>query len=406
MEVITPETLKSAPARKIFIGCKFKGDFSGADLRGAYLNGAYLSEAYLRGANLSGAYLRGANLSGADLSGADLSGANLSEANLNEANLREAYLRGANLSGADLSGADLSGANLREAYLRGANLSRADLREANLSEANLSEANLSEANLSEANLNGACLNEANLNEANLNEANLGGANLRGANLAETQLGEFIEKHEKLHQEFLKQKVGDLKSGYMWILCHDDEHEKLHKEAHEFFKEKLASLKKLKEEEVKKMSTDSIGKEIIKRASIHEVTVLAQATVLEVLALFGVRKSSKLYKFFKSDISTIPVKIGLALFLKFCPFTQTDNYKYMVKELFTQAGVSSIRETIEILLSLIAPQAKKLVGMIEALTTENVRVSETSNLTPTRVKKLEEVEQVEEFQDEVLSAARA
>jgi len=101
--------LRDEPDGERFV-CKWREDFSGADLSGA-------------------------NLSSADLSGANLSSANLSGADLSDANLRSADLRSANLSSANLSGADLRGANLSDANLSDANLRSADLRSANLSDA-------------------------------------------------------------------------------------------------------------------------------------------------------------------------------------------------------------------------------------------------------------------------------
>lgn len=148
----------------------------------------------------------------------------------------------------------------------------------------------------------------------------------------------------------------------------------------------------------------IANEIIKRSIVSEVVHAGQSAVLELLTFFGVRKTSKLYKFFASDFSNGILKTAVGLFLMYCPFTQDEKYQAFAEELLAQAGVSTIKEAIHAILSLLAPQAQKFVELITNLkSADPVRIAE-SEAKPVRVS--EAAHEPEELEVTVEHAAMA
>lgn len=127
-------------------------------------------------------------------------------------------------------------------------------------------------------------------------------------------------------------------------------------------------------ETKMSRQKKIGVEIAKRTAIDAAMQVGQQAVLELLTLLGVRKASKIYKFFASDFASGVLKAGVGLFLIYCPFTQDEKYQMIGEELLTQAGVTSAKEALNVLLAMLAPQAQKFVELISNLNSQaTVRV---------------------------------
>lgn len=163
-----------------------------------------------------------------------------------------------------------------------------------------------------------------------------------------------------------------------------------------------NLSEVKEEVMSRQK--KIANEIIKRSIVSEVVHAGQSAVLELLTFFGVRKTSKLYKFFASDFSNGILKTAVGLFLMYCPFTQDEKYQAFAEELLAQAGVSTIKEAIHAILSLLAPQAQKFVELITNLkSADPVRIAE-SEAKPVRVS--EAAHEPEELEVTVEHAAMA
>ena len=112
--------------------------------------------------------------------------------------------------------------------------------------------------------------------------------------------------------------------------------------------------------------------IIKRSLVQETVNLAQKSVLELLRLLGVKRNSKIFKFFSSDLSNVIVKTALGLFLMYCPLTQELKYQAIADELLIQSGVSSLKEVIKKILTLLTPQAYKFGTLISNLEAASVK----------------------------------
>ncbi len=386
-------------------GCIFKNaQFACTDLSSSSLIGTNFQNAEMDSVNLADSNLREANLDGANIDAGILNRANLNKASLNKTRLNHALLQyvsfemaclnNALLFKADLYKANLEGSFLEGAFLEGANLSEAinislknkmekstreeflkefyngrrdfsncDLRGLKLGFAALEYVNFSNSDLSEVDFNHASLigvnfKNANLTKTNLYRANLEGANLEGAILVNTDLTKA-----NLNKVIAKP------SGSSTNV-------------------KDKSLKSKIE-----LKCKEVGKEIIFRSTISNAVLLGQAAILELLSLLGVKKSSKFYKFFANNIGNVVVKTATGLFLKYCPLTQEEKYQSIANELLTQAGATSIKEARNILIGFI-PQAKKLVGMVEALMEENTATRITiSEIKPEVSEEIQEEEQL-------------
>ena len=148
-------------------------------------------------------------------------------------------------------------------------------------------------------------------------------------------------------------------------------------------------------ETKMSRQKKIGVEIAKRAAIDAAMQVGQQAVLELLTLLGVRKTSKIYKFFASDFASGVLKAGVGLFLIYCPFTQDEKYQMVGEELLTQAGVTSAKEALNVLLAMLAPQAQKFVELISNLNSQaTVRIAETDPEKKARVQSIAEKDEIE------------
>lgn len=238
--------------------------------------------------------------------------------------------------------------------LRGLKLGFAALEYVNFSNSDLSEVDFNHASLIGVNFKNANLTKTNLYRANLEDANLEGTILANTDLTKANLNKVIAKPSgsstNVKDKSLKSKI--------------------------------------------ELKCKEVGKEIIFRSTISNAVFLGQATILELLSLLGVKKRSKFYKFFANNIGNVVVKTATGLFLKYCPLTQEEKYQSIANELLTQAGATSIKEARNILIGFI-PQAKKLVGMVEALT----QVKSSTHIVIPEIK----TEINEEIEDDVLEA---
>lgn len=404
----TKEFLKEYNAgRKDFSNCDLRGlNLNPCDLSGIIFNGANLSNSFLNCcifknaqfacADLSSSSLIGTNFQNAEMNSINLADSDLQEANLDEANLEYAMLNRANLNKASLNQTRLNNALLKGVYFERSlnnallfeaitntyimeklsreeflkdfydgrrDFSNCDLRGLKLGFAALEYVNFSNSDLSEVDFNYASLIGVNFKNSNLTKTNLYRANLEGANLEGTILVNTDLTEANLNKVIVKPSTSSTN-----------------------VKDKsLKSKIKLKCKEV--------GKEIIFRSTISNAVLLGQATILELLSLLGVKKSSKFYKFFANNIGNVVVKTATGLFLKYCPLTKEEKYQSIADELLTQAGVNSIKEARNILINFI-PQAKKLVGMVEALMEENpvTRIA-ISEIKPEVNEEIQEEEQL-------------
>lgn len=286
--------------------------------------------------------LRGLNLKPCDLSAIIFNGANLSNSSLNGC-----IFKNAQFACADLSSSSLIGTNFQNAEMDSVNLADSDLREANLDEANIDAGILNRANLNKASLNKTRLNHALLQYVSFEMACLNNALLFKADLYKANLEGSFEGTILANADLTKANLNKV----------------IAKPSGSSTNVKDKSLKSKIELKCKK-----VGKEIIFRSTISNAALVAQNAILELLSLLGVKKSSKFYKFFANNIGNVVVKTSAGLFLKYCPFTQEEKYQSIANELLTQVGVSSMKEARNILIGFI-PQAKKLVGMVEALMEE-------------------------------------
>ena len=132
-------------------------------------------------------------------------------------------------------------------------------------------------------------------------------------------------------------------------------------------------------ETKMNRQKNIAIEIAKRTALDTAMQVGQQAVLELLSLLGVRKTSKIYRFFASDFANGVLKASVGLFLMYCPFTQDEKYQLVAEELLTQAGVSSAKEALNVLLAMLAPQSQKFVELISNLNSEApVRIAESTD----------------------------
>lgn len=374
------------------------------NFRGAILDCAYLYKTKAKKANFAYATLIKANFDYADLQqtcldATDLTEATLFEANLHDASIQRASLEKANLSRANLKLADFHGSGLSMACLDGvdasgacfldANLNDADLEEANLEDTNLEYASIERANLKKARLVNAGLDNTSLKYSNLDSANLEHATLNctkldDANLTNTVLSKENVQKSKDAQVNVKSK--DVTNPVTVV----------NKEVSKKLIEKVTHVDVHKKED-KMSKAKEIGKAVVFRAAIDESVQVGKAVILELLSLLGVRKNSKFYKFFASEFSNIVVKGAVGLFLYFCPFTQEEKWQNIANELMTQAGFSTLKESIDLLLGFISPHAAKLVGMIEKLTSmqSEVRVDAPEVKARIQEKKEEHIEEEEE-----------
>ncbi len=389
--------------------CIFKNaQFVCADLSNCSLIGADFQNAEMDTANLSGSTLIQANLDGANLNAGILNRANLKKASLNKTKLNNALLQDVILEMACLNNtllfkADLYKANLQGCSLEGAFLEKADLRYANLINANFKGAIITNAqfintmeqwskinhkdnllakemekpsrekflkefyngrrDFSNCDLRGLKLgfaaleyvnfSNSDLSEVDFNHASLIGVNFKNANLTKTNLYRANLEDANLEGTILANT--DLTKANL----------------NKVIAKPSGSSTNVKDKSLKskiELKCKEVGKEIIFRSTISNAVFLGQATILELLSLLGVKKRSKFYKFFANNIGNVVVKTSAGLFLKYCPFTQEEKYQSIANELLTQVGVSSMKEARNILIGFI-PQAKKLVGMVEALMEE-------------------------------------
>jgi len=244
-----------------------------------------------------------------------------------------------------------------------------------------------------ARLDGANLEKASLIGANLNDCSIQFTRLDHANLDNTILSKYnAQKNKDVRVDV------DLKKNTSWVPVINKE------EVSKKLIEKVTHVDvhrkedKMSEDKDKMSKAKEIGKAIVFRSAIDESVKIGKTVILELLSLLGVRKNSKFYKFFASEFSNIVVKGAVGLFLYFCPFTQEEKWQNIANELMTQAGFSTLKESIDILLGFISPHAAKLVGMIEKLTTmqSEVRVDAPEVKARIQEKKEERVEEEEEI----------
>lgn len=375
-----------ADGRKDFSKCMLQGiDLSGCEnLQGLDFSEATLENANFNGSNLSGSNFSNANLKKANLSATTLDDCNFSKANLSKANLKLADFYKSELSRACLNNVDASKACFLDANLNDADLEEANLENANLEYASIERANLKKARLVNAGLDNTSLKYSNLDSANLEHATLNCTKLDDANLTNTVLSKENVQKSKDAQVNVKSK--DVTNPVTVI----------NKEVSKKLIEKVTHVDVHKKED-KMSKAKEIGKAVVFRAAIDESVQVGKAVILELLSLLGVRKNSKFYKFFASEFSNIVVKGAVGLFLYFCPFTQEEKWQNIANELMTQAGFSTLKESIDLLLGFISPHAAKLVGMIEKLTSmqSEVRVDAPEVKARIQEKKEEHIEEEEE-----------
>ncbi len=416
----TKEFLKEYNAgRKDFSNCDLRGlNIFPCDLSGIIFNGANLSNS-----SLNGCIFKNAQFACTDLSSSSLIGTNFQNAEMDSVNLADSDLREANLDGANIDAGILNRANLNKASLNKTRLNNALLQGVSFESACLNNALLFEADLYAANLQGSSLERAFLEKADLRYANLINANFKGAIITNAHImekpsrEEFLKEFYNGRRDFSNCDLRGLKLGFAALeyvnfsnsdLSEVDfNHASLigvnFKNANltktNLYRANLedanlegtilanadltkANLNKViakpsgsstnvKDKSLKskiELKCKKVGKEIIFRSTISNAALVAQNAILELLSLLGVKKSSKFYKFFANNIGNVVVKTSAGLFLKYCPFTQEEKYQSIANELLTQVGVSSMKEARNILIGFI-PQAKKLVGMVEALMEE-------------------------------------
>jgi uncharacterized protein YjbI with pentapeptide repeats len=363
-----------------------------ANLYDASIQRANLEKANLSRANLKLAYFHNSELSRACLNNVDASEACFMDANLSFASLNDANLAEVNFFHAILSSTKLKKANLENAHLPHANINDSDLEEANLKSASLAyavveRANLKKANLVNTNLDNTSLKYSNLDSANLEYAKLNCTKLDDATLTNTNLiYSHLDSVQKSKDAQVNVKSKDVTNPVAVI----------NKEVSKKLIEKVTHVDVHKKED-KMSKAKEIGKAIVFRSAIDESVQIGKAVILELLSLFGVRKNSRLYKFFASEFSNIVVKGAVGLFLYLCPLTQEEKWQNIANELMTQAGFSTLKESIDILLGFMSPHAAKLVGMIEKLTTmqSEVRVDAPEVKARIQDKKEEHVDEEEE-----------
>lgn len=374
------------------------------NFRGAILDCAYLYKTKAKKANFAYATLIKANFDYADLQQTCLDATVLTEATLFEANLHDASIQRANLEKANLSRANLKLADFHKSELSRACLNNVDASEACFLDANLNDADLEEANLENTNLEYASIERANLKKARLVNAGLDNTSLKYSNLDSANLEHATLNCTKLDDANLtntvlsKENVQKSKDAQVNVKSKDVTNPVtvVNKEVSKKLIEKVTHVDVHKKED-KMSKAKEIGKAVVFRAAIDESVQVGKAVILELLSLLGVRKNSKFYKFFASEFSNIVVKGAVGLFLYFCPFTQEEKWQNIANELMTQAGFSTLKESIDLLLGFISPHAAKLVGMIEKLTSmqSEVRVDAPEVKARIQEKKEEHIEEEEE-----------
>lgn len=250
--------------------------------------------------------------------------------------------------------------------------------------ASIERANLKKANIKNADLDNASLKYSNLDSANLEHVTLNCTKLDDAILTNTVLSkENVQKSKDTQTNITSTDV----TNPVTVINKEVSKKLIEKVTHVDVHKKEDKMSKAKE----------IGKEIVFRSAIDESVQVGKAVIRDLLSLFGVRKNSRLYKFFASEFSNIVVKGAVGLFLYLCPFTQEEKWQNTANELMTQAGFSTLKESVDLLLGFMSPHAAKLVGMIEKLIglQEEVRVDAPEVKARIQEKKEEHIEEEEE-----------
>ena len=216
---------------------------------------------------------------------------------------------------------------------------------------------------------------------------------------------FWYKNNKLHRED-GPAIEDVKGNKAWykdnLLHRDDGPAIEHANGDKYWYKNGKLLTEEISEKDQISDSKKIGKEIIKRTSIDLAMQVGQKAVVELLTLLGVRKTSKIYKFFASSFANGVLKAGVGLFLMYCPFTQEEKYQLIAEELLVQSGVSTIKDALNILLTMLAPQAQKFIELISNLNNHKIRVIEST----TRVAENKQESMYEEEEEEMQDFAHA